>query len=181
MSNCIEPSSQIRELCRAVHKTRLAPCCVRSLSPCRSNLQRWTSLPVYYQLVYFTVATTALCLLIRLSLLANGRSVPFRSVSFLRTAVPSPPFFPIPAFSPPIFPPVAGRTSVHNVCPCFLHDPNASLLCSTILRLHSDRVSQCLPTILAANSSIRAFEDIEAISLLFLLTILIDRINKNIN
>lgn len=28
---CIEPSSQIRELCRAVHKTRLAPCRVRSL------------------------------------------------------------------------------------------------------------------------------------------------------
>lgn len=80
------------------------------LSPCQSNLQRWTSLPVYYQLVYFTVATTAHCLLIRLSLLANGRSVPFRFVPFLRTAVPSPPFFPVPAFSPPIFPLVVGPT-----------------------------------------------------------------------
>lgn len=55
MSSRIEPSSQIRELRGAVHKTRLRA--ALGLSPCRGNLQRWTSLPVYYQLVYFTVAT----------------------------------------------------------------------------------------------------------------------------
>lgn len=49
----IEPSSQIRELYGAVHKTRLRT----ALSLRRGNLQRWTSLPVYYQVVYFTVGT----------------------------------------------------------------------------------------------------------------------------